>query len=165
MSYLVLVVLSLLWLGFFLPGLLQARRSSSPLASASTFQESLTRISTGRAVSPEDVAAAARRSRNSRLQVARQLEILAVLSAAFLASLVLAVAFGGVVRWATVPTGIALLGYVAALRLRAVHVAPRRRGQPPRPRGPVHVADEQIVPSVGRRPSGGQRPELERIAG
>ena len=53
MAYLVLVVLSLLWLGFFLPSLLQTRRTASPLGSSETFQQSLTRISTGHVVTAE----------------------------------------------------------------------------------------------------------------
>jgi hypothetical protein len=160
MSYLVVVVLSLLWLGFFLPGLLQARRSSSPLASATTFQESLTRISTGHAVTPEEAAAAARRRRRkSRREIARQRDTLAALSAVFIGTLAITITFGGPIRWLVAPAALALVGYVIALRLQVTAAAPPPplRARPPAPDG--------VVPSVRRREAVGESRELERIAG
>ena len=160
MSYLVVVVLSLLWLGFFLPGLLQARRTSSPLASATTFQESLTRISTGHAVTPAEAAAAAgKRRRKSRREIARQRDILAALSAVFIGTLAIAIAFEGPVRWLVAPAALGLVGYVIALRSQVTAAA-----SPP----PVRVrpqAQDGIVPSVRRREATGESRELERIAG
>ena len=167
MAYLVLVVLSLLWLGFFLPSLLQSRRTSSPLGSSETFQESLTRISTGRAVTPEEAAAAARRRppRRSRRQIARQRETLMVLSAAVLAAIVIGIAFGGFARWLVVPAVVALLGYVALLRLRVVVAsAPRRTAIPPPRTFPAVGHEPQVVPSVRRRVAEQER-TLERVAG
>lgn len=158
MSYLVVVVLSLLWLGFFLPGLLQSRRSSSPLASAMTFQECLTRISTGRAVTPEAAAAAHRRRRKSRRVIARQRDTLAALSAVFIATLVLAITFDGFVRWLVAPAALALVGYVIALRLQAVEstMVHSAAARPPEP---------EVVLSVRRREHVPEPQELERIAG
>jgi hypothetical protein len=160
MSYLVVVLLSLLWLGFFAPSLLQARRSS-PLASASTFQDSLTRISNGRAV---DAASQPRPRRRSRREIARQRDILAVLGAAVVASLVLGLVFGGAARWLVVPTVLAFVGYVAALRAQVVQLREQRHALAPPPRlvpAPPEP-DDGIVPSVRRRvPSG----DFERIAG
>ena len=167
MSYVVVVLLSLLWLGFFLPGLLQARRSS-PLASASTFQESLTRISTGQAVGAEQQAVAPAR-RRSRREVARQRDVLAVLSAVALGSIVVALAFGGWTRWLAVPAVLALGGYVAMLRAQALRTRTARRpvSRPALPAGAVPVVrpepqDEGVVPSVRRRVAA---QDLERIAG
>ena len=163
MSYLVVVLLSLLWLGFFLPSLLQARRSS-PLASASTFQQSLTRISTGRAVDADATPAPAAR-RRSRREIARQRDVLAVLTAVTLATIVLAVMFGGAARLLVVPSTMALVGYLAALRARAAQarVAPRPRTRAPvRPAAPAAPADDGVVPSVRRRLAAD---ELDRIAG
>lgn len=162
MSYLVVVLLSLLWLGFFLPGLLQARRSS-PLASASTFQESLARISTGRAVDSErtDPPVARRRSRR---EIARQRDVLAVLTAVVLGTIVLAVMFGGPARWLVVPSTLALAGYLAMLRTLAVQsqaAARRRPHAQPRPAPPAPT-DDDVVPSVRRRVASD---DLERIAG
>ena len=160
MSYLVVVVLSLLWLGFFLPGLLQARRTSSPLASATTFQESLTRISTGHAITPAEAAAAARnRRRKSRREIARQRDILAALSAVFIATLAIAISFEGPIRWLVAPAALGLVGYVIALRLQVMAAA----SPPPLP-VPKRV-DTAIVPSVRRREATGESRELERIAG
>ena len=171
MSYIVLVVLSLLWLGFFLPSLLQARRTQSPLNSASTFQDSLTRISRGKVVLPEDAAQASRRGpRRSRREIARQRDVLAALAASFIASAVLGLAFGGAVRWLVVPTSIALIGYVVALRIQAEQRrAPRARRRVPAPRTyaapPPPPAADGVVPSVGRRSAVEAARELERIAG
>ena len=159
MSYLVVVVLSLLWLGFFLPGLLQARRTSSPLASATTFQESLTRISMGHAITPAEAAEAARRRRRkSRREIARQRDILAALSAVFIASLAIAITFTGPIRWLVAPASLCLIGYVVALRLQVMAAADPI--VPPAPR-----AAPDIVPSVRRREASGESFELERIAG
>ena len=171
MSYLVLVALSLLWLGFFLPSLLQSRRTSSPLGSVETFQESLTRISTGHAVTPEEAAAAARRRRppRSRKEIARQRDILTGLTAGVAASIALSFAFGGPARWLIVPAALSLIGYVAVLRLRVVQARAPRRMPVPAPRTfPVTEArspEPDVVPSVRRR--SGQIPdrELERVAG
>ena len=160
MSYLVVVVLSLLWLGFFLPGLLQARRTSSPLASATTFQESLTRISTGHAITAAEAAEAARRRRRkSRREIARQRDILAALSAAFIGTLAIAISFQGPIRWLVAPAALGLVGYVIALRLQVTTAAapPPMRARPP--------AQDGIVPSVRRREAAGESRELERIAG
>lgn len=167
MAYLVLVVLSLLWLGFFLPSLLQSRRTASPLGSSETFQQSLTRISTGHAVTAEEAATAARRRppRRSRRQIARQRDTLMVLSAAVLGSLVLGIAFGGLARWLVVPTAAALIAYVTLLRMRVLLAsAPRRAPIPPPRTFPVSREEAEVVPSVRRRDSAEQRP-LERIAG
>jgi hypothetical protein len=162
MSYLVLVVLSLLWLGFFFPSLLQSRRTSSPLGSVETFQESLTRISMGRAVTAEEVEAAARRRpRRSRREIARQRDALAVLGAAVIGSIALMLAFGGPTRWLVVLSIGALAGYVGKLRLRVLHeTAPRRMPVPAPKTFPVEAG---IVPSVRRRPA--PDAELERLAG
>lgn len=163
MSYLIVVLLSLLWLGFFLPGLMQARRSS-PLVSASTFQESLRRISTGRAVDTETPHPPAAR-RRSRRQIARQRDVLAGLTAALLATIVLAVMFGGPVGWLVVPSTLALMGYLGALRVRAVQAraaARRRAHAPSRPAVRPAPTDDGVVPSVRRRVAA---EEFERIAG
>lgn len=157
MSYLVVVVLSLLWLGFFLPGLLRSRHTSSPLASATTFQECLTRISTGTAVTPEE--AARRRRRKSRREIARQRDVLAALSAIFIATLTLAIAFTGPIRWLVAPAALALAGYVIALRLQAVAATE------PLPLPAPTQSQADIVPSVRRREPAPQPAELERIAG
>ncbi len=166
MSYLVLVVLSLLWLGFFLPGLLQARRMSSPYDSAATFQQSLTRISTRRPVMPGDAATSrAPQRRTSRRQIARQREVLAVLAAAAAGSVVLAVAFAGAVRLLPLPAVGALIAYVAMLRLRVVrgHVSSARPPRDVPPTAPVQLETE-VVQTVRRR-HGEPTPQLERIAG
>ena len=171
MSYLVLVALSLLWLGFFLPSLLQSRRTSSPLGSVETFQESLTRISTGHAVTPEEAAAAVHRRRppRSRKEIARQRDTLMALTAAVAGAIVLGFAFGGVARWLVVPAALSLLGYVAVLRLRVVQASAPRRTPIPAPRTfPVPVAragDPDVVPSVRRRSGEHLERELERVAG
>lgn len=167
MSYLVLVVLSLLWLGFFLPSLLQARRSSSPLNSATTFQESLTRISNGRVVTPEEAAEAAnRRLRRTRREIARQRDVLAALAASFIAAVVLGFAFGGAARWLVVPTGLGLAGYVVMLRIQAEQrQAARPRRTPARPGTAAGRSGDGVVPSVSRRSAGASSSELERIAG
>ena len=168
MSYIVFVVLSLLWLGFFLPSLLQARRSQSPLNSATTFQASLMRIARGRVVLPQDSAQTTRRGpRRSRREIARQRDVLAALAACFVASAVLGLAFGGALRWLVVPAGLVLIGYVFALRRQAAQRrAPRRRATPPpRTYAPPPPADDGVVPSVGRRSAVDAAQELERIAG
>lgn len=166
MSYVVVVLLSLLWLGFFLPGLLQARRSS-PLASASTFQDSLTRISTGHAVDAEQSAGAP--GRRSRRELARQRDVLAVLSAVALGSVVVAFAFGGWTRWLAVPAVLAFFGYVAALRVQTVNARAARRRPAARPAEPItppvvrpEPLGDGVVPSVRRRVAA---QDLERIAG
>ena len=160
MSYLVVVVLSLLWLGFFLPGLLQARRTSSPLASATTFQDSLTRISTGHAITPAEAAEAARRRRRkSRREIARQRDTLAALSALFIGTLAVTITFEGAIRWLVAPAALGLIGYVIALRLQVVAASL----PPPIPVAPAREAE--IVPSVRRREATGESGELERIAG
>ena len=172
MSYLVLVVLSLLWLGFFLPSLLQSRRTSSPLGSAETFRESLTRISTGAAVTPESVAArAARRPpRRSRATIARQRDVLTALGAGVLGSVVLTVAFGGAARWLIVLSVLSLVSYAALLRLRVVQSMTRRGSVTPLAPRPSRAVPEdagdadQVVPSVARREADAQQ-ELERVAG
>lgn len=158
MSYLVVVLLSLLWLGFFLPGLLKARRTSSPLASATTFQESITRISTGHAITPAE-AAAARRRRKSRREIARQRDILSALSAVFIGTLALAITFEGPVRWLVAPAALGLVGYVIALRTQAV-----ARAEPLLlPETPT--TEPTVVPSVLRREPAAESRELERVAG
>ena len=160
MSYLVVVLLSLLWLGFFLPGLVQARRTS-PLVSATTFQESIARISNGHAVTPAGTAAAARRRRKSRREIARQRDILSALSARFIASLAVAISFEGPIQWVVAPAALGLVGYVVALRRQAVS-----RRVPQLPAAKVAKAPEPVVvPSVKRREPAAESRELERIAG
>jgi hypothetical protein len=167
MSYLVVVLLSLLWLGFFLPGLLQARRTSSPLATATTFQESLTRISTGHAVTGEEAAEAARRRRRkSRREIARQRDILAALSAVFIGTLAIAVAFDGPIRWLVAPAALGLVGYVIALRLQVMAASepPPLPLQPPAPASDI-VLSVRRREAAGEAGAAGESRELERIAG
>lgn len=168
MSYLVVVLLSLLWLGFFLPGLLQARRTSSPLNSATTFQESLTRISNGRAVTPADAAQAARRRPRSRREIARQRDVLMVLAATFGCTVALGFAFGGPVRWLVVPAAVAFFGYVIVLRVQAAERRLARQSAAAARRAALQLAEDGVVPSVGRRwtaPAQSEHREMERIAG
>ena len=172
MSYLVLVVLSLLWLGFFLPSLLQSRRASSPFDSAESFQQSLTRISTGSAVTGEEADKPSRARRRSRREIAKQRDILMVLLAAVVGSVVLAVAFGGAARALAALTVLGFIGYVAALRAQVVRGelpqrAPRRRpaSQPGRAVPPAAASEPVVVPSVRRRAVPDDDRELERIAG
>ena len=171
MSYLVLVVLSLLWLGFFLPSLLQSRRASSPFASAETFQQSLTRISTGQAVTADGADETSRRRRRSRREIARQRETLMVLGAAVVGSVVLAVAFGGAARALAALTILGFVGYVALLRAQVVRDSlPQRRPQPrrapARPETPAAgAAEPAVIPSVRRRSVPDDDRVFERIAG
>ena len=179
MSVLVLVVLSLLWLGLFLPGLLQARRSS-PFVSATTFQRSLTRISTGMAaLRPEgqhgqvQAPRPAPRRRPSR-QVARRRDTLMALGAAVIGATAIGLSFGGLFWLLVVPSLVALAGYVLALRLQVA-----RRRSTARPAAPAYgthtvpvpaAAPDQdgIVPSVARRAApipAAEDVELERLAG
>lgn len=183
MSFLVVALLSVLWLGFFLPSLLQARRTSSPYASATTFQDSLRRL--GEVPYPQQPGTQQTHRRVSRqaMIAARRRDILAVLSAAVIAGALLAVAFGGWAVWAVPPPVVALAAYVALLRRDAVRRSARRAKvrslEPATLPGPSHVgapvadgaafvaqepaAEEPgIVPSVRRR-SAAQPPE--RMAG
>lgn len=176
MSYVVLVLLSLLWLGFFLPGLLQARRSS-PFVSASDFQQSLTRISNGVAVdassTPPPAVASRRRSRR---EIARRRDTLLCLVASVIAGVALGLSFGGILRWLALPPAVALVTYVAMLRADATRrrrrvtpamrvAAPPVTGSP----GPRAPGEDGVVPSVGRRTPApaatAESAELERIAG
>jgi hypothetical protein len=179
MSYVVLGLLSLLWLGLFLPGLLQARRSS-PFVSATTFQQSLTRISTGMAaLRPEGQRAAAQsprtrtRRRPSR-RVARRRDTLMALSAAVIGAAAVGISFGGLFLLLIVPPLLALTGYVVMLRIqvarrsamvRAAAPAYAETVAPP----PVATPDQDgIVPSVRRRVPAmvpDDDVELERLAG
>lgn len=161
MSYLVVVVLSLLWLVFFGPGLLQARRTSSPWASATTFQQSLTRISTGRAVTP-DQQQIRRPTRRSRRAIARRRDVLSALTAAVIASVAAGVALGGFARWLVVPAMAALIGYVALLRARVVQSHAPRPIAVPFADPPALRGQDEVVPSVRRRTPEGS---FERIAG
>ena len=173
MSYVVLVVLSLLWLGFFLPGLLQTRRSS-PFVSATDFKESLTRISTGVAVEPPaaGVAPAVARPRRSRREIARRRDTLLGLCAAVVAGLALGLSFGGLLRLLAVPPALALVAYIAMLRMEVANSSARPLARPVQPRPAVEpastvvVVDDGVVPSVRRRPvTPDEAAELERLAG
>lgn len=178
MSLLVVALLSLLWLGFFLPSLLEARRTSSPYASATTFQDSLRRL--GEVPHPKSQEAATSPRRSARATVAaRRRDTLAVLTAAVLAGALLAVGFGGWATWAVLPPTVALVGYVVLLRLDAVRRSARRSrsivaahtmAEPAR-LAPLPPADTvarpapdepAIVPSVRRR---GAVSPSERMAG
>lgn len=177
MSYLVVVLLSLLWLGFFLPGLLEARRTSSPYSSASTFQASLRRL--GEAPGQGRAAEAGPHPRHPTRPVtarsavaARRRDTLAVLIAVLLAAVIIAVGFGGWTVWGVVPPSVALTAYVAVLRRAAVRRRARGRSvaglqvsrSAPDP-GPAAGAGGEplIVPSVRRRSLPPTEPE--RIAG
>ena len=169
MSFLVVALLSLLWLGFFLPSLLQARRTSSPNASATTFQDSLRRL--GEAPYPrpphghrQPAPPHARRSRRAAV-AARRRDILAALGAAVIAGAALAVSFRGWAVWAPVGPVVALTAYVVMLRRdvarrvargranAAVRVHPRDVAAAAVRPGRAHAAVEEaeIVPSVARR--------------
>ncbi|MPZ72304.1 MAG: hypothetical protein GEU74_03610 [Nitriliruptorales bacterium] len=115
MGYFVLVLLSLLWLGFFLPGLLQARRSS-PYVSATDFKESLQRISAGLAVEPITPAPRVRRSRR---EIARRRDTLLGLVAATIGGVAMGLSFGGALWLLAVPPTVALVFYVIMLRIAA----------------------------------------------
>ena len=175
MSYLVLVALSLLWLGLFLPGLLQARRSS-PFVSATTFQRSLTRISTGMAARRPQGAQAAAPVRSGRVrrrpsrQVARRRDTLMALSAAVIGAAAIGLSFGGLFLLIIVPPLLALVGYIVVLRLQVARrrVAERRAGSVVVSPPSVAPDADGIVPSVRRRvvPVETEEPaELERLAG
>lgn len=178
MSLLVVALLSLLWLGFFLPSLLQARRTSSPYASATTFQDSLRRLGEAPYPRPPEAAPTPRRSHRAAV-AARRRDTLAVLTAAVLAGALLAVGFGGWATWAVLPPAVALVGYVVMLRLDAVRRSARRSRSSvaahlgAEPARPVTLPLEHtsarpaqgepvIVPSVRRR---GPVSPPERMAG
>ena len=169
MSFIVVALLSLLWLVFFLPSLLEARRTSPPYASAPTFQDSLRRL--GEAPHPGG------RPSPAAVKIARRRETLAVLSAMVVAGAAVGVGFGGWAVWAVVPPVLALAAYVVRLRRDVVRrsarrpavAADRRRPTAGQPAPPVPVApvapvddDAEIVPSVHRR-SAMRTPE--RMAG
>lgn len=164
MSLLVVVVLSVLWLAFFIPGL-RDRRSSSPYASAATFQECLARISTGRAVDAEQVARQPR-PRLSRRQIQRRRDTLLGLSGAVVAGAILGMSLGGAAILLVVPPLLAVVSYLVVLRADVVRAAERRAATPAPPPAAPRLAtapeDGDVVPSVKRR---AEVPELERIAG
>ena len=175
MSYLIVVLLSILWAAVFLPGVIAARRSSSPYATATTFQRSLARISTGRPAAPgvpAEVKAPApmppaTRKPRSR-QAAQRRELIAIVAAVGTASVVLAATFGGAARWVAVLPVLVLVGHVAALRYHARTAATRRARravvQPPAVVVTPPPATDGVVPSVRRRRDPAAD-DLERIAG
>lgn len=179
MSFLVVAVLSLLWLVFFLPSFLQTRQHSSPYLSATTFQESLRRLGEPTPSTANGQPRTGRRTpaqqRKSRV-AARRRDVLAGLSGFVVLSALLAVSVGGAAVWAPVPATAALVGYVVVLRARVV--SQRRTGRVAstpvaQPQVPAPAAqddvDGEIVPSVRRRGVDGAAPSqpepLERIAG
>ena len=170
-----------MWLGFFLPSFLQSRQSSSPYASATTFQESLRRISESRPSTSPSIPGpqAAAKGRTSRRRpsgvAARRRDVLAGLSGLVILSSLLAVSIKGIAVWAPVPAVMVLVGYVVVLRTRVVGARRARPAVVPAPPAVlVPVADDRIVPSVRRRaladgppPVAAEAPSehLERIAG
>lgn len=178
MSFLVVAVLALLWLGFFLPSYLQTRESSSPYLSATSFQESLRRLGEHRpgAPSPGSQPRAASGRRRGPTASARRRDILAALSGVVVGTSLLAVSFEGWLSWAPVPAGAALLGYVVVLRLQVVRGRRARRAAPVSapvtPQLPPVPAEDGVVLSVRRRAAvepaatdATQAEPLERIAG
>lgn len=151
MGYLVVVLLSVLWLVFFLPSLLRARRSSSPLVSATAFQQSIRRLGEG-------TAAIDGRKRVSRVVRQRRVTLTA-LAVAQGASLVVAVTVGGRAVWSVVPATTVLVGYVCMLRLHVV-----RSGRPARPTVRVLPPEEVVIPSVRRRAGASAMEAMEQIA-
>jgi hypothetical protein len=160
MSYLVLVLLSVLWLGFFVPSLLQARRTSSPYTSASTFQDSLRRIATVPEAQGQAPAPPLRPRPRPVPGTARRRDLLAVLLAAVAAGVVVMIGFDGPADWAAVPPAVVLCGYVVLLRRDARRRTSARRES--LSAMPVAIEDEAPhVPTV--EPSGGVVIELDAI--
>jgi hypothetical protein len=178
MSFLVVALLSVLWLAFFLPSLLQARRISSPYASATTFQDSLRRLGEVPYPRPPGNAHPAAPASRAAAVAARRRDTLSVLAAATIAGVMIAVGFGGWARWAVLPPALALIGYVVLLRREVVRRCAQRAQAHVDDHAPVPMPavadvassaaqsapllDDEIVPSVARRSA---LPPAERMAG
>lgn len=164
MSYVVVVLLSVLWLAFFLPSLLAARRTSSPLASAETFRHSLASLAESPAT---PTRGGDRPPLRHRRTAGRRRAVFAGLLVTSVAAAAVGATVGGAAWVAPAVTVAALCGYVALLRRQAlrrrsrqVRVSAVARGVPTTRRAGEPAA---VIPSVGRRLDAAER--LERIAG
>lgn len=156
MGWIVLVLLAGLWASILLPGALRPRWRTSPQASISAFERTMSVIAPrppaehgpGRHVlvlaHPHSLTG---RSKRARL-LARRRAALARLAGLCVVAAALALSFGGLLTWLFAAVAVVLVGYVAVLRqqrsrraearrkVRALRRAPRRaRPAPARRRG------------------------------